>query len=300
MIINKATLDGLFRNLRSEFQNAYKQTPVTWQAIATLMRSSTAREDYRWFDRFPKMREWVDERTIRALAAHGYNVPNRKYETTIGVKRDDLEDDILGIYQMQAQGGGVAAAELPDRLVYEALEDGETNLCHDGKPFFAADHPLKEADAFTNIVAAALQADSLANARASLGKARTALMEMKDEEGEPMGTMATLLLVPPALEDTARILSMSDRLGDNDPNPYKGIKVEVSPRLKTSTKWYVADTSGPLKPLIYQERTPPELESLMDPSKTDSVFLRDEYLFGVRARGAAAYGLPQCMVLGKG
>ena len=300
MIINQAALDGLFRNLRAEFQSAYGAASPTWGQIASRLSSSTSREDHRWFSRWPKMRQWVSERHISALAAHGYNVRNEKFETTIAVNRDDLEDDILGIYQMQANGAGVAAAEWPDILVYSALEDGETGLCHDEKPFFSDAHPLDNGETFDNLLSGqALQADSLANAKASLGAARTMLMTMPDEEGEPMGLMANLLVVPPALEDTAKILSMSDRLGGDDPNPYKGISVHVSPRLKSATKWYVMDTTGSLKPLIFQERSAPQFDSLMNPESTERVFLRDEYLYGVRARGAAAYGLPQCAVLGK-
>ena len=299
MIVNKQALDGLYRNLRAEFQAAYSTTAVTWTRIASRMPSSTAREDYRWFHRWPRMREWIGERTLKSLVAHGYNVPNRKFEATIAVLRDDLEDDILGIYRMQANGAGVAAAEWPDILVYRALENGETALCHDEKPFFAADHPLTEGDDFSNIVTAALQADSLANAQASLGAARTRIMEMRDEEGEPMGGMPGLLVVPPALEDTAMILSESPKLGSDDPNPYRGIDVQVVARLKSRTKWYVFDVRGPLLPLIFQERVAPAFNSLMDPNQSDSVFLRDEFLYGVRSRGEAAYGLPQCAVLGK-
>jgi len=299
MIVNAAALDGIFRNLRAEFQNAYKSAAVTWMDIATRLPSSTGREDHRWFHRWPKMREWVGERTVRSLVAHGYNVPNRKFEATVQVLRDDIEDDILGIYGMQAKGAGVSAKEWPDKLVYEALENGESNKCHDEKAFFASDHPLQEGDAFSNIVAQALDVSTLAAARASFGAARTRLMKMQDEEGEPMGLMATLLVVPPALHDNAMVLSMSDKLGGDDPNPYKGIKVLCTPRLKSDTKWYVADTHGPLKPLIFQDRVQPQFDSLTDASSSDTVFLRDEFLFGVRARGAAAYGLPQCMVLGK-
>ena len=302
MIINQATLDGLFRNLRAEFQAAYNdpQAPPTWPMIASRMTSSTAREDHRWFSRWPKMRKWESERRISALAAHGYNVLNEKFETTIAVNRDNLEDDILGIYQAQANQAGVSAREWPDILVYSALEDGEESLCHDGEPFFDNAHPLDNGNTFDNLLAGVtLQADSLANAQASLGKARTMLMTMPDEEGEPMGLMANLLVVPPALEDTAKILSMSDRLGGDDPNPYKGIEVHVSPRLKSATKWYVMDAKGSLKPLIFQERSAPEFDSLTNAAATERVFLRDEYLYGVRARGAAAYGLPQCAVLGK-
>lgn len=299
MIINQASLDGLFRNLRTEFQGAYSTTETSWQRIASRLPSTTSREDYRWFHRWPKMREWLTERVVRSLVAHGYNVANRKFESTIAVLRDHLEDDILGIYKMQANGSGVAAAEWPDILVWGALEKGESAKCHDGKPFFASDHPLEEGDDFSNIVKATLKADSLENARASLGKARTAIMTMRDEEGEPMGGRPDLLVVPPALEDTANILAMSDRLGGDDPNPYKGMEVEVVARLKSATKWYVFDTSKALLPLIFQERSAPKFSSLMNPNQSDSVFLRDEYLYGVRARGAAAYGLPQCAVLGK-
>ena len=301
MIINQAALDGLFRNLRAEYQQAYnKQAKPTWMKIASRLASGTAREDHRWFSRWPKMRQWDSERRISALAAHGYNVRNEKYESTIAVSRDNLEDDIIGVYQMQANQAGVAAGEWPDILVYSALEDGEAGLCHDGQPFFSEAHPLDNGDTFDNLLSGqALQADSLANAQASLGAARTMLMTMPDEEGEPMGLTANLLVVPPALEDTAKILSMSDRLGGDDPNPYKGIEVHVSPRLKSATKWYVMDVTGSLKPLIFQERLAPEFDSLMNPETTERVFLRDEYLYGVRARGAAAYALPQCAVLGK-
>lgn len=300
MIINQAALDGLFRMLRAEFQAAYdKAAEPTWPRIATRLASSTAREDHRWFARWPKMREWVAERSAKSLAAHAYNVENRKFESTVRVRRDHLEDDIIGIYAAQANASGVAAREWPDILVYEALEAGETAKCHDGEPFFDEAHPLDSGDTFSNIIVAPLAADSLANARASLGAARTRLMTMKDEEGEPMGLMADLLVVPPALEDVAKILSMSDRLGGDDPNPYKGIGVHMSPRLKSATNYYVLDTGGSLKPLIFQERSAPEFEALVNASQSDSVFDRDEYKYGVRARGAAAYGLPQCAVLGK-
>lgn len=304
MIINANTLDGLFRNLRAEFQAAYGQASPTWMRVASRLTSTTRREDHRWFSRWPKMRVWTGERQVRALAAHGYNVENQKFESTIAVRREDLEDDILGIYQMQASQAGVAAAEWPDILVYAALEDGEAGLCHDGQPYFSENHPLDSGDEFSNIVSgAALDASSLAAAQASLGAARTRLMEMPDEQGEPMGLMADLLVVAPKLEDTAKILSMADRLGGDDPNPYKGIGVHVSPRLgRTDAKkdyWYVMDSTGTLKPLIFQERSAPQFDSLVNPSQSDSVFDRDEYRYGVRARGAAAYGPPQCAVLGK-
>lgn len=305
MIVNKAALDGLFRNLRAEFNAAYAEAMVTWMTIATLVQSSTAREDYRWFSRFPQMREWVGDRTIKSLAAFGYNVANRKFEATIAVRGDDLRDDVLGIYGTQARGAGISAKLWPDELVYGNLPgieggvnnafDADKGRCHDGKAFFAEDHPLHTGGPFSNKLTVQLRADSLANARASFGKARTALETMKDEEGRPMGVTCDVLLVPPALRDTASILLMSDRLGGDDPNPYKNAaELVVSPRLSSATAWFLLHTTGPLKPFIFQQRKAPELVNQMDPNVHDRAFMRDEFLFGADSRGAAAYALPQC------
>ena len=297
MISNRENLDGLMRNLRAEFQAAYGDANPTWTEIATRINSDTSVEDYKWFSRFPRMREWLDERTIKALAAHSYRVPNRDFEATISVARNDFEDDRLGIYRAQAEGAGTAAALWPDELVYEAVNDSfdADALCHDGRPFFDDAHPLGNAPAFGNKLSARLAADTQANAIASYGAARVKLMEMTDEDGNPMGLMPDRLLVPPALEATAQILIMSDRL-DDKPNPYKGTaRVTVSPRLTSATAWFLLATSVPLKPFIFQSRRDPDIDYLMDPSNPE-VFRYKHFLFGTDSRGAAAYGLPQCAV----
>lgn len=68
--------------------------------------------------------------------------------------------------------------------------------------------------------------------------------------------------------------------------------------ITTSTKteaptFYIFDTTNAIKPLIWQERTAPEIETKFDPSKSDTVFNEDIYEWGVRARGAAGFGFWQ-------
>jgi phage major head subunit gpT-like protein len=56
--------------------------------------------------------------------------------------------------------------------------------------------------------------------------------------------------------------------------------------------WFLLDTSRALKPLLFQERIPYTFQSLT--ADTDeNVFNRDEYLYGVRARANAGFGLWQ-------
>lgn len=57
--------------------------------------------------------------------------------------------------------------------------------------------------------------------------------------------------------------------------------------------FYVLDDSQAIKPLIWQERTTPEIETKFDPSESDHVFMKDQYLWGVRSRGNAGFGFWQ-------
>ena len=57
--------------------------------------------------------------------------------------------------------------------------------------------------------------------------------------------------------------------------------------------FYILDDTNAIKPLIWQERTAPEIETKFDPSKSDKAFMEDVYLWGVRARGNAGFGFWQ-------
>ncbi|MFN3752368.1 MAG: Mu-like prophage major head subunit gpT family protein [Thiobacillus sp.] len=60
----------------------------------------------------------------------------------------------------------------------------------------------------------------------------------------------------------------------------------------TGPAWYLLDTSRALKPLIFQERTKPELETLTS-TQDEGVFMRDEYRYGIRYRCNAGFGFWQ-------
>lgn len=60
----------------------------------------------------------------------------------------------------------------------------------------------------------------------------------------------------------------------------------------TGAPWYLLDTSRALKPIIFQERTTPELEA-MTATGDEGVFVRDEYRYGIRYRCNAGFGFWQ-------
>ncbi len=119
------------------------------------------------------------------------------------------------------------------------------------------------------------------------------MRKFKDEDGRPLGTKPTVLLVGPGLEDTAKALLTNDRLEDGKANPYKGTaELLVDARIESDTAWFLLDTSLPVKPFIYQEREAPNFVQQTDP-EADDVFNRKKFKFGAEARAAGGYGFWQ-------
>lgn len=57
--------------------------------------------------------------------------------------------------------------------------------------------------------------------------------------------------------------------------------------------WYVIDDTNIFKPLIWQQRVAPDLDTKENSAESDHVFMYDQFLYGARARGNAGYGFWQ-------
>lgn len=292
MLVNKENLSALFFSLKATFNNAFAAAPSQWQKIAMKVPSTTGRNDYAWLSRFPRMRKWIGDKAVKALEGAKYSIINDDWEATVEVDRNDIDDDQLGIYGPQAQMAGYSAAQLPDEIVFDLVNNGFTTLCFDGQYFFDTDHLISGASV-ANKGTKQLSIATLAAAQASYGAYRTAMRKFKDDEGRPLGVAPNILLVPPALEDTANALMTVDRLEDGKPNPYKGTaEVVVEARLTSDTAWFLIDTSKPIMPFIYQERKAPVFVQQTDP-QADDVFMRKKFKFGAEARASGGYGFWQ-------
>lgn len=294
MLVNRSAVAEVFRNLTATFNKALAGNKGSmWRKIAMRVPSGSAETLHQWVSRFPQMREWIGEKELQQLRAFKYAVQNKDFETTIEVQRNDIEDDNLGIYAAQAMAAGESAGCLPDDLVMGLVNDGFQEKCFDGKAFFSTQHPHAGKAAFSNKGTKALDISTLDKAKESYGAARTAMRLARDDAGRPLNVNPTILLTPPALEDTANALVTVDRLEDGKANIYKGTAtVMCDARLTSATAWFLIDGGRSVKPFIYQERKAPKVVQLtgMD---SDQVFLRKSYLFGAEARAAGAYGFPQ-------
>ncbi len=62
--------------------------------------------------------------------------------------------------------------------------------------------------------------------------------------------------------------------------------------IKKNPPWFLLCLSGTLKPFLLQQRFKPQLDEITN-TTNDTVFMKDEYLFGVRWRGNFGYGFWQ-------
>jgi phage major head subunit gpT-like protein len=88
------------------------------------------------------MREWVGDRVVKDLSAFKYSILNRNYEVTIGVSRNKVTDDQVGIYLPRIRTLAEGAVWHRDQLVFGALAAAWTELCADGQFMIDTDHSV--------------------------------------------------------------------------------------------------------------------------------------------------------------
>lgn len=142
MIINRAALDGIFTSFRADYQAGTLAAKPLKDRVAMTSQSSTREETYGWLGAYNSLREWIGDRQLNGLVAHGFTIKNRTFENTVSVSREDIEDDMIGVYSGAFQLMGADAAMHPDKLIFELLRAGTTSTCYDGQNFFDTDHPI--------------------------------------------------------------------------------------------------------------------------------------------------------------
>lgn len=146
MLINRSTISDLFKGFQVIYQDAWTQAQSQYDMVATTVPSTGAEEQYAWLGTMPRFREWLGDRVVNSLRTGDFTIKNKPFEVTLGVDRDHIEDDKLGIYRPMVQQLGNEAKTHPDELIFKLLADGFTSLCYDGQFYFDTDHPVVLAD----------------------------------------------------------------------------------------------------------------------------------------------------------
>ncbi len=145
MLINRANLSTLYVGFNAAFKDGLGQAAPQWPTVATRVPSTTGKEEYGWLGKIPNVREWLGDRVIQNISQGTYAIKNKDFELTIGVDRNDIEDDSLGIYGPLFVEMGRSTGAAYDQLVWPLLKAGFATNCYDGQYFFDTDHPVLDA-----------------------------------------------------------------------------------------------------------------------------------------------------------
>jgi phage major head subunit gpT-like protein len=293
MLITPASLKALQVTLDLRFKQAYAAAQPISPRIASTIQSGARANVYPLHAKVAKLRPWNGERKINNAKAYKYQLDNESFELTIEVDRDDMEDDSIGVYSGLVDEMGMSARMWPDDLVFSTILEGENVNAYDDVPFFSNSHALGSSTIDNLFATTALTASNFASVRASM-------MEYAGEDGESLMVRPDVLLVPPALEVTARKIVQASTIVDSGTtgavdNVLRGLcEVIVAPQLSASaggsdSTWYLLDTTRPIRPFVFQQRQAPEMVMLTNPND-EHVMMRNKFIYGVKARGAGGFG----------
>jgi phage major head subunit gpT-like protein len=304
-----SALNRVYQEIRKDLSTAFENVPRLWKAFGMEVPSSSRSTLQAWLSDLPAVREWLGARQAKSMGTRTWSIVNRAWELSLELNRYDIEDDLDGVVasaQLRAAQMGEEFGYHEDALMASTLEAGLTATCFNGQTFFSTSHPIDPDNTAAGTFSNKLTTSPLS--AANFGVARTQFQKFKRENGMPMpGAQQLLLIVPPALEVTARQILQSDYLvpsssfgaigsGGASRNIFQSAAdLQVNPHLTSDTRWFLAAVGGSMRPMIFQRRQTPQI-TRKDASTDENVVERNVYLYAADARYNASYGLPHLMI----
>lgn len=140
-VITPDVLSALNTAFVAKWKSGFNGATTYYDKICMITNSFAKDEVYAWLGQMPQVRQWLGDRVVQSLVKHGFRIENRKFESTIGVLRTEIEDDRVGVFGPMFEDFGRSVREFPDHLLTELIENGFTSKCYDGQYFFDTDHP---------------------------------------------------------------------------------------------------------------------------------------------------------------
>ncbi len=262
------------------FQQTFNDTNSEAKQLATEVKSNDLSEKYVWLGNFPNMKEWIGERDVQLLQDFGYSLDNKLFESSVTVPNIHIEYDKVGLYKPAIEQMAQNAKLFGSELVAEVLENGHTQLCYDGKNFFASDHVMGT-DTYANMSAGVLNSENII-----LG--RTFMSTIKNAKGKTMRIAPNMIVCGPLnLANVIEAIDKERKANGENNSTYKMMSYLILPEI-SGMEWFMLDISKPLKPFILQVAKDGIFES-----SNDDKFMKDHALFGTKSFMNAGYGLWQ-------
>lgn len=308
---NLSLMEGLAA-ANTTFETAYnelysQQLPGVYTNYTKVISGNAMALDLRWTTNHPIMRKWLGSRVEKYVRTYQQSYVLEKYEATLPIPRMLLQyannmnligDSISTFVGNQAQAYDAACSAALDG------NSGAGPTCFDGVALFSASHPHGPAGVTQSNLSAGTNLNWV-----NFDAARTAMAQLKFENGEPAQVRPTHIRVGPKCETRAkeivgaqmRVASYSST-GVQDAvssvvaaaplvNIWHGeLDVIVDQRI-TNFYWDLMDLSKPgVMPIILYEGRKPEpvhLDKMTDLPR----FYNDNFIYGLEGDFTAGAGM---------
>lgn len=319
----------LLPGLRSEFYDLYnvRDLQAHYQQLALRITSTRDMENHRFLGSAPALRLWGEGRVAQGLRSERYDVKNQKYEASIEVDRDELDDEQTNQIRPRIQQLSARAAQHKDDLISQLMilggsvdstgtvYNGGTVIgnSYDGVSFFNTAHVSGSSGSQNNALTYDVADNTtfigtVAEWKEAIRKMFSQMMAYLDDQGKPMLPMqpnSLRLYVHPANYANASEAAKAQIIAQTT-NVFAGVcdvvswpwlaaySTQIGSGAQSNAYSYLMYVGDPIKPFIFQDRMPVEFGSLELNSETG--FRQEKFLYGVRARYAMAYGAWQFCV----
>jgi phage major head subunit gpT-like protein len=279
--------------------------------VSNLFNSDQASEEYPFLGQVPRMREWIGGRTAKGLRSNSLTIKNKHYESTLEIALRDLRRDKTA--QIQARIGEFADEGDAhwSTLVSSLIVAAPAALCYDGQYFFDTDHSEGDSGTQDNdiqvdisllptAVHGVITAPSVEEMQQSIIKGIAQILSFKDDRGRQMNSNAKefLVTVPlslwiPAVAAVSAVTAGTAMQNNANPNILGKFKIDVQmiPELTWTDSFAVWRTDSPIKGIIRQEETLPQVK--MQGEESPIAFTHDVIQIGIDAWRGADYGMWQ-------
>lgn len=286
MAVDTSRAVATLRGLTAKFDAGIQAAQPFYPTLCTVVQSTGADEQYGWLGGMPGVREWLGERQFNTLRAGNFTLANKEWENSVGILKNDIDDDRLGMYGPVLEQLGMEAAMHPDELLITLLEAAESTACFDGQYFFDTDHSWGDSGTQDNdltYAAATGTTPTTDEFKAAFRAAVTALLGFKNDRGKLLNrpTVTRLsnltLAVPLALRATAYDAVESTMLSNSTNVVIDRPNIVCLPSLASSAKFYVFNTGAILRPFVFQARRPlaRQMKGMDDREFKDVKFMTD-------------------------
>jgi phage major head subunit gpT-like protein len=292
MDINRANMQALFTGYNRIFMDAFQSyVDTTYAQFVGEVNAGTNQIDMPMLEQLTGMREWQDVRQIKNLKSEKLTIKARYFEDTVGVKREDVEDDQYGLYNSLFQTMAMNAANLPNDITNELLAAAGSAKWLDGAAFFGTSRKYGK-ETISNKGTAALSYESF-------NTAYDTMRTYKGHGGKPLGVKPNLLLHGPSLRTVvADVIKAPFRAVKVDnaavtmPNPNANLVTPIEVDGITNSDWFLLDARKPFKPIIMFMRKRPNRLIRLDREEDENVFMNRQFIYGTDGRAEVAFAMP--------